>query len=179
MLLFSCFFIVFLEFFFQYSFSVHPPTCILSKGTISFSGCSLTTYVDQILPINKSWRAMTLDVGLLCNFHLFNFSGSNENAETFLNGASLEELQVPLMSSSTATTATPSSGGADHNAGHQPRIHLSRDDIAPLLALYFKQTHNFSIEGKDVTIYFTVRLVITEKLFSGVLSNNQSCQYFM
>jgi len=72
---------------------------------------------------------------------------SNENAETFLKGASLEELQVPAMSSSTAATATPSSGGADHNAGHQPRIHLSRDDIAPLLALYFKQTHNFSIEG--------------------------------
>ena len=82
---------------------------------------------------------MTLDVGLLSNFHLFNFSGSNENAETFLNGASLEEE----MSSS---TATPSSGGADHTAGHQPR-----DDIAPLLALYFKQTHTFSIEGKGVT----------------------------
>ena len=96
---------------------------------------------------------MSLDVGLLYNFHLFNFSGSNENAETFLNGASLEELQVPSMSSS---TATPSSGGADHNAGHQPRIHLSRDDIAPLLALYFKQTHNFSIEGKNVTSYFIV-----------------------
>ena len=132
--------------------------------------CVLLNYVDQILPINRSWRAMTLDVGLLYNFHLFNFSGSNENAETFLNGASLEELQVPSMSSSTAATATPSSGGADHNAGHQPRIHLSRDDIAPLLALYFKQTHNFSIEGKDVTSYFT-GYYITEKLFSGIFSN--------
>ena len=91
---------------------------------------------------------MTLDVGLLSNFHLFNFSGSNENAETFLNGASLEEE----MSSS---TATPSSGEADHTAGHQPRIHLSRDDIAPLLALYFKQTPNSSIEGNNVTILFS------------------------
>ena len=116
---------------------------------------------------------MSLDVGLLYNFHLFNFSGSNENAETFLNGASLEELQVPSMSSS---TATPSSGGADHNAGHQPRIHLSRDDIAPLLALYFKQTHNFSIEGKNVTSDFIVRLVIILlKSCFQAFSVNTSC----
>ena len=54
-----------------------------------------------------------------------------------------------------SSTAMPSSGEADHTAGHQPRIHLGRDDIAPLLALYFKQTPNSSIEGNNVTILFS------------------------
>ena len=56
-----------------------------------------------------------------------------------------------------SSTPMPSSGEADHTAGHQARIHLSHDDIAPLLALYFKQTPNSSIEGNDVTIHFTIR----------------------
>ena len=67
-----------------------------------------------------------------------------------LKGASSDEF--PAMPSSEATPllkAMPSSGEDDPTAGHQPRIRISLEDMIKNLALYFKQYHNLSIEGKE------------------------------
>ena len=104
----------------------------LNRNSKKHSLTTLNNFTHQ-----QRWFVLTLDVSHLSN--LFDFSASNENAETSLNGASLEELQFPSIPSS---TAMPSSGGADNTTGH-------RDDIAPLLAKFFNQRQNLFMEGKD------------------------------